>query len=236
MRKLLITSLLILIVLVGHSQTTKNFIDQPYIEVNGNADTSITPDEIYLKIVISESDTKNRVSLEDQEIKMVDALKALGIETEKDLTTSDASSNFKYYFLKGTDVIKTKEYILKVSDAVMLTKVLLQLEGLNISNTSIDHVDYSKLEDLKNFMRTKAVENAKTRAIALTRSLNQTVGAAIYIADSDVGNSNMLSGRVAGVVVTGYGISRNKQQPQLPNIQFEKIQVNTNVNVKFILK
>jgi uncharacterized protein YggE len=84
-------------------------------------------------------------------------------------------------------------------------------------------------------MRTKAVENAKTRAMALTKSLNQTVGAAIYIADSDVGNSNMLTGRVAGVVVTGYGISRNKQ-PDLPNIQFEKIQVNTNVNVKFILK
>jgi hypothetical protein len=148
-RKLLTTTLLILTVFVGQSQTTKNFIDQPYIEVNGSADTSITPDEIYIKIVISESDTKNKVSLEDQEAKMVDALKALGIETEKNLTTSDASSNFKYYFLRGTNVLKTKEYILKVSDAVMLTKILSQLESLDISNTSIDHVDYSKLDDLK---------------------------------------------------------------------------------------
>lgn len=235
MRKPLITILFSLTVLFGLSQNTKNFIDQPYIEVNGGADTVVTPDKIYIKIVISESDTKNKVSLEDLEAKMVDALKALGIETEKDLTTSDASSNFKYYFLRGTNVLKTKEYILKVSDAMTLTKVLSQLERLGISNTSIDHVDYSKLDDLKNFMRTKAVENAKTRAIALTKPLNQTVGAAIYIADSDVNSSAMLSGRVAGVVVTGYGTMRNKQA-ELPNIQFEKIQVNTNVNVKFILK
>ena len=235
MRKSIITILSFLIVVVGQSQTTKNFIDQPYIEVNGNVDTAITPDEIYIKIVISEGDTKNRVSLEDLELKMVDALKTLKIETEKDLTTSDASSNFKYYFLRGTNVLKTKEYILKVNDAVTLTKVLSQLENLNISNTSIDHVDYSKLDDLKNLMRTKAVENAKARATALTKSLNQTVGAAIYIADSDVNTANMLSGRVAGVVVTGYGTVRNKQV-EPPNIQFQKIQVNTDVNVKFILK
>ena len=234
MRKSVITILLSLAALVGQSQTTKNFIDQPYIDVNGSADTAITPDEIYIKIAISESDTKNKVSLEDLEAKMVVAIKALGIETAKDLTTSDASSNFKYYFLRGTNVLKTKEYILKVNDAITLTKVLLQLESLGISNTSIDHVDYSKLDDLKNFMRTKAVENAKTRATALTKPLNQTVGAAIYIADSDVSAYNNNT-NLNEVVVTGYGTARNKQA-ELPNIQFQKIPVKTNVNVKFILK
>ena len=64
MRKSLLTTVLFLIVLAGQSQT-KNFIDQPYIEVNGTADTAITPNEIYIKIIISEADTKNKISVEE---------------------------------------------------------------------------------------------------------------------------------------------------------------------------
>jgi uncharacterized protein YggE len=232
MKQVVLTTLFFLTFLVGQSQT-KNFIDQPYIEVNGNADTAITPDEIYIKIVISEGDTKNKISVEDLEIKMVDALKSLGINTEKDLTTSDAASNFKYYFLRGKDILKTKEYVLKVSDAVTVTKVISQLEDLGISNTSIDRVNYSDLESIKNIMRTKAVENAKARALALTKPLNQTVGSAIHITDTDI--SNVLQGRAEGVVVTGYGI-RGRQSVELPKIEFEKIKITTTVNVAFILK
>jgi uncharacterized protein len=236
MRKSIITILLVLTVLIGQSQTTKNFIDQPYIEVNGNADTAITPDEIYIKIVISERDTRDKTSLEELETKMVDALKSLGINTEKDLTTSDIASNFKYYFLRGQDILKTKQYVLKVSDAVTVTKVISQLEDLNISNTSIDRVDYSDMENLRNFIRTKAVENAKTRASALTKALNQTVGPAIYISDIAVGNFNMQQGtQLNEVVVVGYGI-RGKTSSEPPKIEFEKIKIISTVNVKFILK
>ncbi len=216
MRKSIITTLFLLTVFIGQSQTIKNFIDQPYIDVNGNADTAITPDEIYIKIVISEKDTKDKIRLEELEVKMVDALKGLGINTEKDLTTNDVASNFKYYFLRGKDVLKTKQYILKVSDAVTVTKVISQLEDLDISNTSIDRVDYSGMEIIRNLVRTKAVEDAKTRALALTGPLNQTVGAAIYISDIAVGNFNMQQGtQLNEVVVTGYAI-RGKSSLELP--------------------
>ena len=52
-----------------------------------------------------------------------------------------------------------------------------------ISNTSIDRVDYSDLENLKKIKRAKAVENAKAKAIALTKPINQSVGSAIHITD-----------------------------------------------------
>ena len=214
---------------------TKNFIDQPYVETNGNADTAITPDEIYIKIVISESDTKNKVSVEDLEAKMVDALKSLGINTEKDLKTSDVASNFKYYLLKSKDVLKTKQYILKVTDAVTATKVIGQLEDLSIANTSVEHVDYSRMEDLKNDLRTKAVENARMRALALTKPLNQTLGTAIYIGEVVNPDYGMRGSQLNEVVVVGYGTARG-QSPELPKIDFEKIKVTTIVNVKFILK
>ncbi len=235
MKKILTTTLFLALFFAAQSQT-KNFIDQPYIDVNGNTDTSVTPNEIYIKIVISESDTKNKVSVEDLEVKMFDALKSSGINTEKDLTASDIGSNFKYYLLKSKDVIKTKQYSLKVTDAITATKVIGLLEDLNISNTSIERVDYSDMEELKNKLRTKAVENARARALALTKPLNQTLGAAIYISEAANNDFNVIRGtQLNEVVVTGYGTAR-KQAQDLPKIDFEKIKVFSTVNVKFILK
>ena len=46
---------------------SKNFIDQPYIEVSGHAQTEVTPDEIYVRIILNENDKKGRISIEKQE-------------------------------------------------------------------------------------------------------------------------------------------------------------------------
>jgi uncharacterized protein YggE len=224
-----------LLALQGYAATaqTKNFIDLPYIEVEGYADTSVTPNEIFIRIVISERDTKDRTSVEELEAKMVAALKTLGINTEKDLTLNDMASNFRYHLFKGKDVLKTKQYLLKVANAVTAGKVFMELEKLNISNATIDRVDHSDLENIRNIMRTKAVVNARARALALTKPLNQTVGAAINITDDEAPRAvRDLTGSVAGVVVMGYG----KMQSAAPQIDFEKIKVATNVNVKFVLK
>lgn len=235
MKRLKLTTVFILTFLVGQTQT-KNFIDQPYLEVAGSADTLVTPNEIYIKINISEKDTKDRTSVEELEQKMFDALKALGLDVEKNLTTSDMASNFKFYFLRSKEVMKSKQYILKVGDAVIASKVFIELENLGISNTSIDRVNHSDLGKIKNMMRSKAVENARARAVALTQPLNQTLGPAIHIIDNEVYNTtNQLSGRLDEVVVVGYS-SKYKANQELPKIEFEKIKVAANINVKFILK
>jgi uncharacterized protein YggE len=218
---------------VGQAQT-KNFIDQPYLDVTGYADSLVIPNEIYIDINISEKDSRDRVSIEEYETKMVDGLKTLGLNPEKDLTTNDLGSNYRFYLLKQKDVMKSKQYILKVTDAVTASKVFMLLEDLEISNTSIERVDHSEKENIKNITRTKAVENAKTKAISLTKPLNQTVGQAVYMTDNET-TGNLLEGRAAGVIVAGYGKKRTSEK-ELPKIEFEKIKVSTTVSVKFILK
>jgi uncharacterized protein YggE len=235
MRKAIFTSFAVFLFYAARAQT-KNFIDQPYLEVAGNVDTLVMPNEIFIRIMLSERDTRDRTSVEELEGKMVAALKSLGINTEKDLAVNDMASNFRAYLLKSKDVLKTKQYLLKVPDAVTASKVFMQLEELDISNASIDHVDHSDLENIRNMMRTKAVENARARAVALTKPLNQTVGAAINIVDNqDSHIDGMLQGKVAGVVIRGYA-GRNQHNDDLPKIDFEKIRVATNVNVMFVLK
>lgn len=236
MKKIQLLILLSLAITTVSAQT-KNFIDQPHIEVTGSADTLVTPDEIFIRIIITEKDTRDRTSVEELERKMVAALKALGIDTETALTASDMASNFKFYFLKSKDVLKTKHYTLKVGDATMASKVFIQLEELGISNTSIERVSHSQMEQLKNGIRSRAMENAKTRAQALVKPLGQTIGAAIHIADTEVynlGNNNSRN-QLQEVVITGYAV-RGVSSIQQPQIEFEKIKVATNISVKFILK
>jgi uncharacterized protein len=230
MKQLNLTAIFIFTLLSAQGQS-KNFIDQPYLEVTGNADTLLTPDEIYIRISISEKDTKDRMPVEELELKMYNALKTQGIDVDKNLTSTDMSSNFKYYFLKEKDVLKSKSYLLKVNDAVTASKAFIELEGLGISNTSIDRVDHSNLNQIRSLMRSSAVGNAKTRAMSLATPLNQTVGSAIHIADNEVYNvGNQLSGRVMGIVAVGYS-TKKKSNEELPKIEFEKIKVSANVNV-----
>lgn len=217
-------------------QTQKNFLDLPYMEVTGSADTMITPNQIYIKILISEKDTKDKLSVEELESKMYEALKALGIDVGNKLTTSDILSNFKSYFLKNKDIMKSKEYQLEVSDAVTASKVFIALEAISISNTSIARVDHTDLENIRNLMRTKAVENSKARALALLKPLNQMLGPVIHITDNEVYyKTTPFQGRLDEVVVVGYSTKNNSFQ-ELPNIAFEKIRVAANINAKFIIK
>ena len=130
MNKTFLTLILSLTICISVIGQTKNFIDQPYIEVGGYSDTLVTPNLIYIKIVIAEKDSRDKISLEEQENKMITAFKNLGLNIEVDLTTSDMLSNYKFYLLKQKDILKTKEYLLKVTTAETASRVLCNLKTL----------------------------------------------------------------------------------------------------------
>jgi uncharacterized protein len=215
---------------------TKNFIDQPFIEVTAWADSLATPNQIFIRITLSEKDSKDKTAIEQMETKMVGFLRSLGIKTETDLTASDILSNYQYYLLRKKDIIKTKQYMLKVTDAYTATKVFIGLEDLDISNVVVDHVDHTQLDEIKNICRVKAIMNAKTKAVSITRTIGQFIGNAIHIADNETQlMSGPLSGKVAGLTVTNYGARLQDKYEDL-KVDFEKIKVSSSVSVKFMLK
>lgn len=109
-------------------------------------DTLITPDKIYLIIILTEEDNRNRKSTEDLEASMFRVLKSLSINLEKSLSVIDYSSEFKKYFLAGQKVLKTKMYSLILKDAQTVGKVMAGLEREEISKVSISKTEYSKSE------------------------------------------------------------------------------------------
>lgn len=231
--KKIIFSFMLMISYVFAIAQSKNFIDQPNIEVTGKYDTLITPNEIYLKIIISEKDNRGKVSVEQQEKNMIEVLKKLDINTEKDLSVSDMSSNFKFYVLKKTDIFTSKEYSLKVKDAKILSRVFVALEAIGISNTSIEKVAHSDFDAIVLEAKSKAVENAKQKAWILVKPLNQSIGNAIHITDYE---NNYMPYRADAMVLKVRGLNTASEEAAPANIDFEKIKISASVNVTFILK
>lgn len=223
-----------LLALPAFSQT-KNFIDLPYVTVNGNADTAITPNEIFIKITLSEKDTRDKISLEAQEMKLAEGLKSLGIHTETDLITSDIISNYRFYLLKQKDIIKSKEYMLKVNSAALASKVFVKLEDMEMSNASVDHVNHTELENFALICRARAMAVARERATVLASSINQRIGKVIYISDTNGEGVQQTRNNAEGIMIRGFDTYSDKAKFDPPKIEFEKIKVSIRLQVNFIL-
>lgn len=228
--------IIILFLFTGYSfGQDKNFIDRPYIETTAKSDTLIIPDNIYITIMLNESDSKNKKSTEELEIKLEQALKRLNIDTKKDLSLLDYNSDFKKYFLKGQNILKSKNYSLLVHDAVTAGKVLTELENVGISNVEIEKTEYSKSEQIIEALKSSAILKAKRYANKLAVPINQKVGKAIFISD----NSNMLPhfrGSVAGIQIRGNASIYGNQAQEPIMVDFQKIKFESQVTVRFILE
>ena len=110
------------------------------------------------------------------------------------------------------------------------------LENLDISNTSIERVDHTDRENIKNITRVNAILNANKKAILYSKAINQSIGQAISIVENEgVTNFDSRERELQEVVVTGYGAKKGFDKP-LPKIEFKKIRIASVVNAKFILK
>jgi uncharacterized protein YggE len=229
MKPLLLT-LIALPLLVWAQPQAENHI--PYIETNATVDSLVVPDEIYLSIQLREQDEKNKVSVEQLEKRMFDVLRHLNIDMEKQLKLADLSSNIKTYFLRRKDIKKSKRYELKLHDATTAGRILATLEEKGISNVHLSKTDYSKLEELKLHLLSKAVAKAKQRAHAMAKPLGQQVAEAIFMSDSHSGFVGYRRNALNEVVVA-YAMESDKVAQ--PDIQFKSQKVQVSVQIRFRL-
>lgn len=181
----------------------KNFIDHPYIEVTGNIETEIIPNEIYLTIIINENDKKGKISVEQQENKMIAILKSLAIDLDKNFSIIDFNGYYKRKFLADNEVTKTKRYELIVNNGETLGKVFEALDKIDISNISITKTSHTDIEKITRETKLKALKIAREKATDYAKAIDQSLGKALFIReDKNPLNNNF--GMQNEVVITGY--------------------------------
>lgn len=217
---------------VAMAQTTAPEQTQPYenaIQVSGKAEKKVTPDEIYMNIVVKDGDVKNQ-TVNQIESTMKSRLKALGIDVEKNLKASDMANAPK----KKNQVDTKRSYELKVADVWTLNSVFEMLGELGVADASVTRVSHSRMEDFRKEVRVAAIQAAKENAEQIAGAIGQSIGPAVYIYDGGnmyesydmpvmMRSNKMLSNEV-------YGAGTAEQ-----SIDFKDITLNYQITAKFIL-
>ncbi len=205
--------------------------ERDYIEINARASREVTPDEIFLQIVLDQNDTKGKYTIDQLETKLYQALKKAGVDADKELRVSDMSSELKSYLLKKNEGRITKEFVLKVTNTQIMP-VFRELDKAGITNVSIQSSRYSKVKELYEELLAEAVATAKKRADIMAQAVGQKAGAAIYIQSYDnsaaydggmATNAMMFKSRIGGVAEAA------------PTFEFNKTRVEVVVTARFRL-
>lgn len=228
MRKIILLAAVALMALPAAAQMQETY--PSYIQVNGFAEREITPDEFYLSVLINERDSKGKISVESQQREMIAKLKALGVDVEKQLKVADLSSEF---FKKNTSVASAS-YQLKLNSAAQVSKVWQALDGLGISNVSVQKVANSKIEQYKAEVRVEAMKNAKQTAQSLAQAVGQTIGKCFYVYDSNNNFTPVFYGEMA--MARSMKMSDAAGASNDDPLDFKTIKLQYNIQTKFVLE
>jgi len=232
MRATLIILAIILLPQLAAAQ--KNFLDQNFIEVQGQATIKVVPDLIYLRIQVSEKQ-KYRSDMEAKERKMLDDLKTIGIPAS-DIVIKDLASNFRSKMFSDDNIVISKVYLVLVHDGKTANKVISDMEQLEISNIKVDHLDHTKMTEFKKDASIKAIVAAKEKAQNLATAVGQSIGRALVIeaASSPVpAISNAVYDNTRVLYKTEVSTSPDFF---ITDLDFDEIKIEYTVQAKFELK
>ncbi|WP_321286201.1 SIMPL domain-containing protein [uncultured Sunxiuqinia sp.] len=217
----------------GIAQSELNPLNStPYIEVTGEGEMEVIPDQIFLHFTIKERyDGKKKLNIEDLEKKMKQHLKVNDFDLTK-LSLADADADFVKIKRKNKDVLASKDYVLEVSTTQELADTWEILDEIDVQNAYVERVDHTKMEVYKKEVKIKAIKNAKEKATYLLEAVDQKVGQALFIQERE----NYAQPYFRNVKTVG-AIQRIEDESQQiePEITFQKIKLSYKVFARFAI-
>jgi hypothetical protein len=219
---------------ISANAQTATVPEKDIIEVTGKAEKEITPDEIYVRILIQEkNESREKISIEQQEEKLKNAVTAAGIDI-KNLSVSDVNADYMKIRWKTKDVLTQKSYILKTSSPQQLRKLFTELDKIEVKDAGIDHVSHSKIDSLTKTVRITAIKAAKDKALYLLTAINEKLGSCLVVREESafvISSANLSNNSYGGSHGASY-----ETTPDIYEIDFEKIKIESSIYCKFEIK
>ena len=202
----------------------------PSVTVNGSSQLKVTPDILYLSISLDESDSKGKITLDEQRKAMFSALRKCGINIEKQLSVADMSSSF----FKRRSSLSSSQYELKVSTADEARKVFDALNAAGITNVDLTRVACSKLDEYRTEARMAAIRNAKERAEQLAGAIGQSIGPCYEITDYTT-DTQPVAMRANLMMKNSMAADEAMAAGAEPEVDIKQITITYNVSARFVL-
>jgi uncharacterized protein YggE len=202
------------------------------IEVTGTAEQEVTPDIINVSIALKEYlNGKKKVTISQLEGQLEKAIAEAGIAKE-DFTVNNLSSwNYETEKKKNPDFLASKQYGIKFRDLNKFDQIISKIDPKGIQSTNIDSYDYSKINQIKNELKLKALIAARDKAAFLVNGLGDKLGNALNITESD--NSSFPQPRNA--MFMSKAMSADAAAPE-SDIDFKKIKLSFQIQAVFEIK
>ena len=205
------------------------------IEVYGQAEEEVTPDEIYFSITLKEymNDDKKKVGIDKLERDLYNAVKKIGVK-EEDFRIEDISAyNYDWYRKKKPqreEFLASKEYLIKFSDLNQINNLLSSLDAKGIQSTNVDRYEHSKIEQYRKDLKIKALKNAKEKAAYLLQGIDEKLGGILEIQEIDTGEgpSPIYYRQARSMAMTSA-----EADVASPEIDFQKIKLSFQVRAVF---
>jgi hypothetical protein len=229
--KILIIALVALAIQTGAQETQK---ETTYIEVVGNAEMEIFPDEIYISFTLKERmDGKKKIDIEGQEKELKKQLQKAGFDLTK-LILADASADFVTVKRKNQEVLASKNYSMKVATTTEVASVFEVLDGVQALNGDITRVAHSEIEKYRKEVKILAIKAAKEKAGYLLEAIGETVGKPLMIQEREQYDD------IRPMMIRGAAMMKAESNDmaieELPELSFQKIKLKYSVFARFEIK
>ncbi len=228
--------LLFFVLLNSHvqaQQRTNPLESTPYIEVTGEAEMEVVPDEIFLRFTLKERyDGRDKTSLDELEKKLKQLLVKNNFRMEN-LSLADANADYITIKRQKKDVLQSKDFVLKISTTSELTNVWNIMDEVDAQNAYVSRVDHSRMEELKKEVKIAAVKNAKEKASYLLNAAGEKTGRLLFLQERESYNPVLMTKSQRGVAA--FSADNIEAAPDEPEISYQKIKLIYKVFARFAI-
>ena len=162
----------------------QNENNKRYIEVKGEAEMEIEPDEIVIAITIEEywkeefekkkdfEDYKNKVPLTEIEDELIKNLRKTGVNKEN-IVVKNLGNYWRY---RGKEFLFSKQLEVKVTDLSKINKLMQLIDSKGIKSMRIAELKHSEIDKFKKETKIQALQNAREKAKYLLESIGAKLG------------------------------------------------------------
>ena len=220
---------------VANAQYVQPGEEKPFIEVVGNSEMEIIPNEIYISFTLKERmDGKKKITIEDQEKELKKQLQKAGFDLAN-LSLSDASAGFVPVKRKKQEVLTSKNYILKMATTTEVASAFDVLDTVEALNADISRVAHSEIEKYRKEVKIMAVKAAKEKAGYLLEAIDESVGKPLMIQERETYDDVMPLANYRMKAMSTMADSEMAPE-ELPELSFQKIKLKYSVFARFEIK
>lgn len=153
------------------------------IEVTGNAEQEITPDEIFFNISLREymKDKTNKVDITTLEKQLQAAVNQAGIPKDNFRVENIYGNRWYWQKKKPEDFLASKRYTLKLSDLSRIDGILEKVDAKGIESVNVAGYTHTKIEQYRREIKTAALKAAREKARYLLEGIGAQLGDPIEI-------------------------------------------------------